>query len=311
MRRCDSATTTSAMSSCTGWTCSIDTLQLEMARRLAGEPELFAAAAEQYLPVVDAVEDAAERQQVVGLLRRAADQARVPGNYALVNTLLVAALRLIEPGQTDLLVDVLTDRHAALYSIGSLEEADEEYRSIVRLSPTALQRADATSVQVHSLTHRNRLAEALRLGLDSLLELGIIVPPADRLPAELERQFDFLYRWLDQTTAVDDRTRPDLTDPTLLAATRLSLAVLPVTYFVADLPMYAWLSLDALRIWLDHGPGRTLVGPACHTAHAVAELRGDRAAAYEALQRIVALGEARGYEPEVARARFMAAVHSW
>lgn len=176
---------------------------------------------------------------------------------------------------------MLTDRHAALYSIGSLEEADEEYRSIVRLSPTALQRADATSVQVHSLTHRNRLAEALRLGLDSLLELGIIVPPADRLPAELERQFDFLYRWLDQTTAVDDRTRPDLTDPTLLAATRLSLAVLPVTYFVADLPMYAWLSLDALRIWLDHGPGRTLVGPACHTAHAVAELRGDRAAAYE------------------------------
>ena len=40
-------------------------------------PELFAVAAEQYLPVVDAVDDAAERRQVVGLLRRAADQARV------------------------------------------------------------------------------------------------------------------------------------------------------------------------------------------------------------------------------------------
>ena len=150
------------------------TLHLGMARRLAGIPELFAVAAEQYLPVVDVVDDAAERRQVVGLLRRAADQARVTGNYALANVLLAAALRLIEPGQTDLLVEVHTDRHAALFSIGRLEEADEEYRSIVRLSATALQRADATSVQVRSLTHRNRLGEALSLGLDSLLELGIM-----------------------------------------------------------------------------------------------------------------------------------------
>ena len=42
-------------------------LQLAMARRLAGVPELFAVAAEQYLPVVDAVDDATERRRVVGL----------------------------------------------------------------------------------------------------------------------------------------------------------------------------------------------------------------------------------------------------
>jgi hypothetical protein len=50
-----------------------------MARRLAGVPELFAAAAEQYLPVAGAVDDAAERRVVVGLLRRAADQAALIG----------------------------------------------------------------------------------------------------------------------------------------------------------------------------------------------------------------------------------------
>ena len=54
-------------------------LRLAMARRLAGVPELFAVAAEQYLPVVDAVDDAAERRRVVGLLRRAADQATLIG----------------------------------------------------------------------------------------------------------------------------------------------------------------------------------------------------------------------------------------
>ena len=106
-----------------------------------------------------------------------------------------------------------TGRHAALYSIGRLDEADEEYRTIERLCPTALQRADATCVQVRSLTHRNRFSEALGLGLDSLRELGITVPAADRLAAELDHQFDYLYRWLDHTEAADDLARPELTDP--------------------------------------------------------------------------------------------------
>ena len=205
-----------------------------MARRLAEVPELFAVAAEQYLPVVDAVDDPAERRQVVGLLRRAADQAALIGDYALVNALLAAALRLIDPGETATLIEVHTGRHAALYSLGRLEEADEEYRTIEGLCPTALERADATAVQVRSLTHRNRFAEAIGLGLESLRELGIAVPAADRLPAELDHQFDYLYRWLDHTEAADDLARPDITDPTLLAATRLLNAVLPAAYFAAD-----------------------------------------------------------------------------
>ena len=105
-------------------------LQLAMARRLAGVPELFAAAAEQYLPVAAAVDDAAERRQVAGLLRRAAGQAALIGDYALVNELLAAALPLIDPGETATLIEVRTARHAALYGLGRLEEADEEYRTI-------------------------------------------------------------------------------------------------------------------------------------------------------------------------------------
>ena len=173
-------------------------LQLLMGRRLAGVPELFAAAAEQYLPVVDAVDDATERRVVVGLFRRGAEQAGLIGDHALVNALLAAALRLIDPGETATLIEVRTGRHAALYSIGRLEEADEEYRTIERLSTTALERADATCVQVNSLTHRKRFAEAITLGLDSLRECGIAVPAAERRSAELDHQFQHLYRWLDQ-----------------------------------------------------------------------------------------------------------------
>ena len=189
------------------------TLQLAMARRLAAVPELFAVAAEQYLPVIDAVDDPAERRAVVGLLRRAAGQATLTGDYALVNTLLAAALRLIDPGETATLVEVHTGRHAALFSLGRLEEADEEYGTIERLSATALDRADATWVQMSSLTQRNRFAEAFGLGLDSLRELGITVPAADLLPAQLDRQFGYLYRWLDHDDGTDELVRPDITEP--------------------------------------------------------------------------------------------------
>ena len=286
------------------------TLQLAMARRLAAVPELFAVAAEQYLPVMDAVDDPAERRAVVGLLLRAAGQATLTGDYALVNTLLAAALRLLDPGETATLVEVHTGRHAALFSLGRLEEADEEYGTIERLSAAALDRADATWVQISSLTQRNRFAEAFGLGLDSLRELGITVPTADLLPAQLDRQFGYLYRWLDHIDGADELVRPDITDPTLLAAIRLLSVVPSPAYYAGDIATYGWLSLEALRIWLEHGPARTLVGPASHAAFAAVVVRGDYTAGYRAARRIVALGEARGYEPETSQARYVFAVLS-
>ena len=117
-------------------------LRLGMARRLAAVPELFAVAAGQYLPVADAVEDPAERRQVAGLLRRAAAQAALIGDHALVDALLAAALPLIGPEETDALIEARTARHAALFSLGRLEEADEEYRAIEGLCPAVLDRAD-------------------------------------------------------------------------------------------------------------------------------------------------------------------------
>ncbi|GAA1282750.1 hypothetical protein GCM10009609_54220 [Pseudonocardia aurantiaca] len=284
-------------------------LQLAMARRLAGVPELYAVAAEQFLPVIDAVADAAERHLVVGLLRRAADQAALVGDHALLDALLVAALRLIEPGETTTLIEVHTGRHAALYGLGRLEEADEEYRTIDRLCPTAMQRADATCVQVSSLTHRKRFTEAIDLGIESLRECDITVPAADQLGQELDHQYGYLYRWLDTDTA-DELARPEITDRRLLAAARLIDAILPTAYFAADHASHTWLSLEALRIWIEHGPGRTLFGPAGTAAFAAVAQRCDYRAGYRAFRRLLEVGEARGYEPETSRAHYAFAVIS-
>ena len=288
------------------------TVQLAMARRLAAAPELFAVAAEQYLPVTDAVGDAAERRQVAGLLRRAAGQATLIGDYALVYTLLTAALPAVDPGETTTLAEVHAGRHAALYGLGRLEEADEVYRTIERLCPGVLDRADATVMQVHSVTHRSRYAEALRLGLESLRELGITVPAADRLAAGIDHQFGYWYEWLDHTDAAGDLARPDLTDPTLLAAAGLINATQPAAFFLGDPATVTWLGVEALRICLEHGPAPALVVPVAYTAFGAVALRGDYAAGYRAARRILALAEARGYEPGTSQARMQfAALSFW
>jgi tetratricopeptide (TPR) repeat protein len=270
------------------------TVQLAMAPRLAAVPELFAVSAEQYLPVADAVADAAERRQVVGLLRRAAGQATLIGDYALVYALLTAALAAVDPGETATLAEVHADRHAALYCLGRLEEADEEYRTIERLCPAVVDRADATAVQVRSVTYRTRHAEAVGLGCQALRELGITVPAADQLAADLDHQFDYWYQWLDHTEAAGDLARPDVTDPVLLAASGLINATLSAAFFAGDPATVTWLGLEALRICLEHGPAPALVGPAARTALGVVVLRGDYAAGYRAARRVLALAEARG-----------------
>jgi signal transduction histidine kinase len=278
-------------------------LQLAIARRLAAVPELFAAAAEQYLPVAGGVDDVAERRQVVGLLRRAADQAALIGDYALVNELLAAALPLIDPAETALLVAVHAGRHAALYGLGRLEEGDTEYQTIQGLDPAVPDRADATTVQVRSLTNRTRFAEAIALGIESLRELGATVPAADRLRGEIDRHLDDLYRWLDRTDTAAELRRTDISDPALLAEGRLLSAVMPAAYFSGDHATFAWLALEALRIWVEHGPGPTLVGPASYIATAAVSMRGDYVRAYQAARRILALAEAHGYEPATSEAR--------
>ena len=278
-------------------------VQLAMARRLAAAPDLHAVAAEQYLPVIEAVEDPAERRQVSGLLQRAAAQAALIGDYALVDALLAAALPLTSPDETAVLTGMRTARHAALFGLGRLEEADEEYRAIEELCPAALDRADATVVQVRSLAHRSRLAEAFGLALASLRELGITVP-AGRLPADLDRQFGYLYRWLDQTGVAEDLARPEVTEPALLAACRLIDAATLAAYFAADPATAAWLGLEPVRIWLEHGAGPALLGPVGSAAIAAVWLRGDYAAGYQAMRRLLTVGGARGYEPDTSQARY-------
>jgi signal transduction histidine kinase len=294
------------------------TLHLAMARRLVAVTGLEAAAAEQFLPVADDLDDPGERQRVAELLRRAAARAGLIGDHALVNGLLTAAVQLMDPGEgaepadgrrTAELIEVRTARHAALYSMGALDEADAEYAAILRLPATAVARAAASAVQVRSLTHRNRFAAAIELGLACLRELGVAAPAPDRLSTELDGLFDAFRSWLDRD---DDQPSGAQPSPTVLATIGLVDATMPAALFAGDLQTHGWLSLRALGLWDVYGPESGLSGAACSVGLAAVALRGDYTAGCRAVRRILARSRACGCDASIGNVRFHVAVlSSW
>ncbi|ONH23207.1 serine/threonine protein kinase [Pseudofrankia asymbiotica] len=278
--------------------------RLRLARRLADRPEFFAVAAEQYLSVADAVHAPAERRLMARLFRRAAQDAKVPGNYLQAERFLTAAVALVDPADTDQLIAVRTERHAALYGLGRLEEADEEYRTICQLCTRPTQGTPATVQQVTSLTNLNRGEEAVRLGVDHLRRLGVPVPERDDLEAEIDRGLDAAYRWMDETSATDDLRRPGLSESWQIWAVRLVNRLMPAAFF-CDQRMMAWLSVRALDMWIDYGPDPDLFDPVSHIAFVAIRRRQDYHSGYRMMLRILAAGRARGYEPDISEARFL------
>ncbi|MBL7494116.1 diguanylate cyclase [Frankia sp. AgB1.9] len=281
--------------------------RLRMARRLARRDEFFAIAAEQYLPVADAVRSAAERRLILSLFRRAADQARGVGNHILAERFLTAAVPLIDPDDADQLIAAHTELHAALYMLGRLEEADDEYEIIRRLCTQPAQRTAATVVQVSSLTYRSRPAEAMSLGLGQLRQLGLAIPDPDQLDAEIERGLDAVYRWIDQTSEIDDLRQPPIADRSRLDAVTVINRLLAPGYF-CDRSMMSWLVVAVLRMWARDGPDRALVGPACHAMFVTVTRRQDYRTGHRIMRRILAIATTRGYEPEMWEAEYLYAI---
>ncbi|QSB13013.1 diguanylate cyclase [Natronosporangium hydrolyticum] len=287
-------------------------LRLSLARRLARQPALATAAAEQYLPVVDAIDDPAEARHAASLLRRAADEARLLSNHAAVEVLLAAAVRLTDQSDHPVLVDLHVARHAALYSLGRLDEADAVFDRIEALDPAPTQWLNATSVQVCSLSNRNLCDQAVALGLDRLRSFGYdppVRPQAGGAPDEPD--LGPLYRWLEQDESTD-RQRPENTDPVLVATGTLIARLMAPAYF-SDLSALVWLTLASVRMWFDGGPCATLVAPLGHVPFVTIGLRQDYQAGYKALRRVLAVARDRGYEPDASEALFLyeVAVGHW
>ena len=133
------------------------------------------------------------------------------------------------------------------------------------------------------------------------------MPSRPRLDGEIEGGLEALYRWVADSSAADDLRRPDISDPALLARAALINRLLQPT-FMCDQTMMAWLTLETLRMWSEHGPARVLLGPIGHVTMVTAARRHDYRTGDQVLRRILAVGEARGYEPQASQVRFLRAL---
>jgi predicted ATPase/signal transduction histidine kinase len=282
-------------------------LHLSLARQLASCPEFSAAAAQQYLPVVDEVKEPQECRLVVRLLQEATVQARRSANYSTMERLITVAMELLLRAGPDTAADeqqlaaLEIERHAVLYSLGRLDEADAAYQAIEGRSGNLLALVDAGCVQVCSLGNRSRMREAIALGLTLLRQLGLDLPE-QMVAADIEQRMDGLRHWVAHYDAAMEQERPDARDPRVVAAAQL-MNRLQVPAFFCDMMLLARLVLESQRLWAEHGPCAALVANLSRAGLVSIWLRQDYRTGYDAVRHVVAMSEARGYEPQTSQAR--------
>jgi diguanylate cyclase (GGDEF)-like protein len=280
---------------------------LFLARRLAEFRHRENIAAEQYLAAAALIRDPAECRNVIAFFRGAAAQARMIGNFHAMERFVRAAASLLVRAELDdctLETTLEKELHVALYSLGRLEEADAVYRSLAqRGAEEPLETVEATCVQISSLTNRNQPRAALTLGLDLLARLELRVPDTDSFGAPVESRLDEIYRWCDIDHSQMNLPRAQ-SEERVVAAGKLLGRMMPPAFF-CDGTILAWLVLESMRLWSEHGPRASLVGPISHTVHVTIALRNDYRIGYRVARRILAISEGRNYEPETSLSRFL------
>ncbi|WP_035086321.1 diguanylate cyclase [Catenuloplanes japonicus] len=272
---------------------------LSLARRLAADPGCGGLAAEQYQLAAADVTDPAECRHAVGLLLAAAGHARMVSNFAATENLLAAAARLAPAEDTALRRSIQLERHAALIGLARLAEADEIYASIVaEATPPTL--AQATTLQVWSLSIRGGAREAFALGTGVLAALGHPIPDGPALETSILDGVDLLAT----LTAA-----PENTDPHTAAAGSLIHQLLVTGFQVSD-GVVPWLVAEAVRLRVHGGPARALCGPLGFVMLLTIPARNDYRTGYVAARELLAEAETLGWEPATSQARYLFALTS-
>ncbi|SDT62628.1 sensor histidine kinase [Actinoplanes derwentensis] len=269
---------------------------LTLARRLATRPGHQQEAAEQYLAAVALITGPAERQTAAALLHEAGRRTVRLTNHPVAAELFDAASRLA-PDRGPLCDAIAVDRHATLFCLGRLDEADRIYRELAGRSPDLITLADATAIQVDLLAQRGDSQASWALGLDVLRRFGI-EPPDDLAPYVLA-----------ETAALRDHPgdldrAAETTDPRVLAAGRLINRLLVPAYRLGTLH-HAWVVLQAYRLWRTEGVCPPVVGAAGAAICTTIDQYDDYRTGYRLSRYVAETGRAHGYQAETAVARYM------
>ncbi|HVZ43166.1 MAG TPA: AAA family ATPase [Ramlibacter sp.] len=289
-----------------------DRLQLAMARRLAQQSSFRQHMTQQYLGCAHLLTDPAERRTAARLFHSLAARLADVANFTLAETYLAAASTLLaslaDPADEALRDSVEAARHAALYSLGRLDEADAVFAIVQERLTDPLALSESVCLQIRSFEWRARSAEGVELGLKLLARLGFAVPAA-HTPADTAARLDALRQWIDEDHSLDLGARENLSDPRALAASRVH-ARLQRSAFVVNKHVATWLMRESARLWDEHGPCGALVLSLARMSALLVEAREEFRAGYLAARHVLAVGEARAFEPDIFEARIVFAIGS-
>jgi predicted ATPase/signal transduction histidine kinase len=288
-------------------------MQLVMARRLARHPSLESDAAQQYMACVRNLRQAEEKRRAAQLFYGLAQKLAKSATYLLVERYLAAADALLAPiaGPADANLRGRIDvaRHAALYSLGRLDESDSLYSIIQVRAGNPLELVDATCMQMRTLCERLRVTDALGLGTSLLGRLGLDVP-ADLAAAEIGQRLNALDEWVRQDSLIDHSKRPQTHDERLRAVAKLLGQCAQAASIRLDVKTLAWVLLESQRLWTEHGPCPELVANLGLMSVVLIALRQDYRSAFHFSRHILKVGEALGCEPQTASARHIFSAHA-
>ncbi|HVZ44938.1 MAG TPA: AAA family ATPase [Ramlibacter sp.] len=291
--------------------------QLVMARRLASEPAFEDEAAQQYLACVGRLPDPQEQRRVARLFHAQAQALAAVARFGSAERYLAAADDLLvglapgpaSPGDAELRAAVDVARHAALYSLGRLDESDPLFASMQARASDPLDLVEPTCLQMRSLSMRGRMGDSLKLGLGLLAQLGLDVPPDFATP-DTQQRLDALAEWVRQDSRLDHARRPQVHNRRSLAMAKLmSRAVRAALVFLDTKPL-VWLLLESQRLWAEYGPCPELVASLGRLSGMLIAIRNDFRTAYDVARHVLAVGEALGYEPQTGEARFIFASYA-
>ena len=278
---------------------------LDVARRLYTDPRLQSEAAEHYLAAASEVTDPQEREVVAHLFACTATAIRLV-NQLSAERFLAAGLELVtgldDPRTQALTTRLMIERHAALFNLARFDEADQLYRSLQARRPDPVTLAAATGVQIVSINHRARPAEAVALALDGLSAIGFGPPPEEDLDVVNRSGLAALRAWLIAGPQAGEQDRPEADDPRVRAAAVLIERAVPAAWY-CNHPLMPWLMFLSHRLWVEHGPCAALLSCFGGVGMTGINLCGDYSLGYTANRRVLAVGQARGWEPDTSQLR--------
>ncbi|MBC7378769.1 MAG: AAA family ATPase, partial [Burkholderiaceae bacterium] len=287
--------------------------QLAMARRLASGFGFDDIAAQQYLACAPLLGDAAEQRRAAHLFHGLAQKLASMATYALAERYLASAGALLaaldDATDTALRGAIDARRHAALYSLGRLDDADECYLAIKARTADMLDQVEPACLQMRSLDMRGRSEDAMQLGLGMLAQLGLHVP-ADYAASDTGQRLDALGDWVRQDRLLDHRTRPQIQDLRLLAIAKLLGRTVRSAFVRFDTRAIVWLLLESQRLWAEHGPCPELVANLGRMSGMLISQRQDYRGAHSIASHVLSVGEALQYDLQAAEASFICATYT-